>query len=188
MCAASCEQRWEQDNTQEREFSTWRRGVQTKSVISERGFYISGLFKECDPPARDLFPGLAHTQWVLSWVMDSKPAVPQNCLRKGPKEPPKSCSGGAEASQVLWTEGSEVFFGGTDTQWNRGQAFRHIMVFKRFLGFNFDQLCQISRDLEEQRLQLVWVSTSAPKALMALSHLDIDTQKGIQQYIRNGRF
>lgn len=49
-----------------------------------------------------------------------------------------------------WAEGSEVFYGGTDTQWNRGQAFRHITFLKMFLGSDFGQLHQISRDLEEQ--------------------------------------
>lgn len=83
--------------------------------------------------------------------MESKSAVPQDCLSKGPvPESRQSRSGGAEASQMPWAEGSEVFYGGTDTQWNRGQAFTHVTFFKRFLGSDFGQLHQISRDLEEQ--------------------------------------
>lgn len=76
------------------------------------------------------------------------PGLPEK--RTCPREPPKSRSGGAEASQKPWAEGSEVFYGGTDTQWNRGQAFRHVTFFKMFLGSDFGQLHQISRDLEEQ--------------------------------------
>lgn len=70
-------------------------------------------------PGGNLFPGLAHTQ-VLPWGMDkvslSKGAVPE------------SHQSLVRAAEMPCTEGSEVFHGGADTQWNTAQAFRHIML------------------------------------------------------------
>lgn len=76
--------------------------------------------------------------------------MPQDCLRKGlvPDNHQSLVQVVLRPHRCRGLRG--FFFGGTDTEWNGGQAFRHVMLFRRFLGSNLGQLCQILRDFEEQ--------------------------------------